>query len=126
VFAGGTWAADLTIAPHRAMFTWRFVVNMSSCVWIAAPKRWDAAVITARLRALIMIAPYDIALDLDGNLYISDLENNRIGKVADGVITTVPVGDNGPATLAFRCPLKFRRRFHRSRRWLATTAGDAC
>ncbi|MEP6962294.1 MAG: hypothetical protein ABI995_09450, partial [Acidobacteriota bacterium] len=49
---------------------------------------------------------YDIAVDSDGNIYISDLTNNRIRKVnaSDGKINTVAgrgtpgfFGDNGPA-----------------------------
>jgi uncharacterized protein (TIGR03437 family) len=49
--------------------------------------------------------PYAVAVDPAGNLYFSD--NNRIRKVANGVITTVAgngtqgfSGDNGPATSA--------------------------
>jgi len=48
-----------------------------------------------------------IAVDAAGNLYIGDLNNGRIRKVAAGVITTVAgngpggfSGDNGPATIA--------------------------
>jgi sugar lactone lactonase YvrE len=52
-----------------------------------------------------LYAPYDIAVDEDGNLYIADFNNNRIRKVdAHGIITTVAgdgqfgdSGDNGPA-----------------------------
>ncbi|OQW90457.1 MAG: hypothetical protein BWK78_06975 [Thiotrichaceae bacterium IS1] len=54
--------------------------------------------------------PYDVALDNNGNLYIADLHNQRIRKVAiDGIITTVAgvfsggvafSGDNGLATNA--------------------------
>jgi uncharacterized protein (DUF779 family) len=49
---------------------------------------------------------YYVAVDSAGNLYIADCENNRIRKVANGVITTVAgggtsgLGDNGPATSA--------------------------
>jgi sugar lactone lactonase YvrE len=52
-------------------------------------------------------APYAIAVDLAGSLYISDQGNHRIRKVTNGVITTVVgigipgfSGDNGPATSA--------------------------
>ena len=48
-----------------------------------------------------------IAVDSAGNLYIADTGNNRIRKVANGLITTVAgngtygfSGDNGPATSA--------------------------
>jgi sugar lactone lactonase YvrE len=49
---------------------------------------------------------FQIALDIDGNLLISDTDNNRIRKVtSDGIITTVAgdgkpgfAGDCGPAT----------------------------
>ncbi len=51
--------------------------------------------------------PQDVAVDAAGNLYIADTSNNRIRKVANGVITTVAGngiqgfgGDNGPATSA--------------------------
>jgi uncharacterized repeat protein (TIGR01451 family) len=51
--------------------------------------------------------PYGIAVDSAGNLYIADRDNNRVRKVANGIITTVAgtgtagfSGDNGPATSA--------------------------
>jgi uncharacterized protein (TIGR03437 family) len=53
------------------------------------------------------ISPTSIALDFAGNLYIADYFNDRIRKVANGVITTVAgngtqgsSGDNGPAASA--------------------------
>ena len=55
---------------------------------------------TARLNG-----PRDVAVDFAGNLYIADTDNQRIRKVANGVITTVAgsgtagfSGDNGAAT----------------------------
>ncbi|MGA3236246.1 MAG: hypothetical protein ABSG03_08085 [Bryobacteraceae bacterium] len=49
--------------------------------------------------------PSGVAVDAAGNLYISDTDNQRIRKVANGVITTLAgngtagfSGDNGPAT----------------------------
>jgi len=51
--------------------------------------------------------PEGVAVDSAGNLYIADFGNNRIRKVANGVIATVAgngtpgfSGDNGPATSA--------------------------
>ena len=51
--------------------------------------------------------PSGVAVDSAGNLYITDLDNNRVRKVSNGVITTVAgngtygfSGDNGPATSA--------------------------
>ncbi|HXB71804.1 MAG TPA: BACON domain-containing carbohydrate-binding protein [Candidatus Acidoferrales bacterium] len=51
--------------------------------------------------------PYGVAVDSSGNLYTADFGNNRIRKVANGVISTVAgngtpgfSGDNGPATTA--------------------------
>ncbi len=51
--------------------------------------------------------PTGIAVDSAGDLYIADTRNNRVRKVANGVITTVAgngfegfTGDNGPATAA--------------------------
>jgi hypothetical protein len=48
-----------------------------------------------------------VAVDLDGNFYIADLDNSRIRKVSNGTITTVAgngkagfSGDGGPATSA--------------------------
>jgi uncharacterized protein (TIGR03437 family) len=57
-------------------------------------------------------SPHGLAVDSAGALYIADQGNDRIRKVANGVITTVagngefgPGGDNGPATSAqFRWP----------------------
>jgi uncharacterized protein (TIGR03437 family) len=49
--------------------------------------------------------PSGVAVDAAGNLYISDTDNQRVRKVANGVVTTVAgngtagfSGDNGPAT----------------------------
>ena len=50
--------------------------------------------------------PYNVAVDVTGNLYIADLHDNRIRKVdTNGIITTVAgngmggySGDGGPAT----------------------------
>ena len=51
--------------------------------------------------------PVGVAVDPAGNLYIADLNNNRIRKVSGGIITTVAgdgvagfSGDKGPATSA--------------------------
>jgi uncharacterized protein (TIGR03437 family) len=53
--------------------------------------------------------PSSVAVDAAGNLYFADPNNNRIRKIANGIITTVAgngtsytsvVGDNGPATSA--------------------------
>jgi uncharacterized protein (TIGR03437 family) len=49
--------------------------------------------------------PMGVAVDPVGDLYIADYSNQRIRKVANGVITTVAgggtsLGDNGPATSA--------------------------
>jgi uncharacterized protein (TIGR03437 family) len=51
--------------------------------------------------------PYAVAVDAAGNLYISDALNQRIRKVAAGIITTIAgngtagfSGDNGPAVNA--------------------------
>jgi uncharacterized protein (TIGR03437 family) len=54
------------------------------------------------------IDPFDIAIDSQGNLYIADLLNSRVRKIAlDGTITTVAgtgiagyAGDGGPAAAA--------------------------
>jgi hypothetical protein len=54
-----------------------------------------------------LAGPYDVALDAHNNLYIADLNNNRVRLVnaSTGIITTVAgtgdtaySGDNGPAT----------------------------
>ena len=64
------------------------------------------------------MVPAGIALDLAGNLYIADTPNNRVRKVANGMITTLAGngssgfgGDNGPAASA---QLNFRlvRKIH--------------
>jgi uncharacterized protein (TIGR03437 family) len=57
-------------------------------------------------------APTGVAVDAAGNLYIADIENNRIRKVSGGKITTVAgdgnigfSGDGGPATSASLTPI---------------------
>lgn len=57
--------------------------------------------------------PAGIALDAAGNLFVADAANNRIRRVANGIITTIAGngtigfgGDNGPATSAqFNAPI---------------------
>ena len=51
--------------------------------------------------------PTDVAMDASGTLYVADYDNNRVRKVAGGIITTVTgtgidgfSGDGGPAALA--------------------------
>lgn len=51
--------------------------------------------------------PYDVAVDISGNVYIADSVNNRIRKITNGTITTFAgtgtagySGDGGPATSA--------------------------
>ncbi len=57
-----------------------------------------------------LLSPYSTALDAIGNLYIADLEHNRVRKVnaATGIITTIAgtgrpaySGDDSAATAAF-------------------------
>jgi uncharacterized protein (TIGR03437 family) len=52
-----------------------------------------------------LYAPYGVAVDSAGNLFIADTENSLIRKVSNGVIATIAgnwldtvIGDNGPAT----------------------------
>src|SRR5580704_10427130 len=54
-----------------------------------------------------LYGPNGLALDPAGNLYIADINNRRIRKVANGIITTVAgngldgaAGDGGPASSA--------------------------
>ncbi len=60
---------------------------------------------------LASLTPGGVAVDASGNLYISDIGNNRIRKVTNGIITTIAGspgtgapgsfgGDGGPATSA--------------------------
>ncbi len=56
-----------------------------------------------------LFQPEGVAVDSTGNIYIADTNNNRVRKVAGGVITTVAgggsgLGDGGPATSAFVQP----------------------
>jgi uncharacterized protein (TIGR03437 family) len=59
-----------------------------------------------------LFAPYGVAVDSAGNLYIADLNNFRVREVSNGAITTVAGngtlgfgGDNGPATSAYLSPM---------------------
>jgi DNA-binding beta-propeller fold protein YncE len=49
-------------------------------------------------------SPFDVAVDGQGSLFITDSKNNRIRKIAGGMVTTVAGGSegfmDGPATLA--------------------------
>ena len=54
-----------------------------------------------------LYGPEGVAVDSAGNIYIADMDNNRIRKVSNGVITTMAgngtqgfSGDNGPAISA--------------------------
>jgi len=54
-----------------------------------------------------LFAPYGLAVDASGVLYIADSSNYRVRQVSNGVITTIAgngtvffSGDNGPATNA--------------------------
>jgi sugar lactone lactonase YvrE len=54
-----------------------------------------------------MVSPYRVAADSSGNLFIADASNNRIRKIAAGIISTVAgngtagfSGDGSPATSA--------------------------
>jgi uncharacterized protein (TIGR03437 family) len=48
-----------------------------------------------------LLGPNDVALDAAGNLYIADMNNNRVREVSGGVISTVAGGGgNGPASVA--------------------------
>jgi uncharacterized protein (TIGR03437 family) len=53
----------------------------------------------------LLSAPYGVAVDPSGNIYLADSTAARVRKIASGVITTVAgggsvLGDNGPATSA--------------------------
>jgi uncharacterized protein (TIGR03437 family) len=53
----------------------------------------------------LLNSPFDVAVDRSGNVYIGDAGNNRIRRIAGGIITTIVGtsnfgGDNGPATAA--------------------------
>jgi len=50
-------------------------------------------------------APYAIAVDVAGNLYIGEVSSPRVRRISNGIITTVAgngafgfSGDDGPAT----------------------------
>ncbi|MBO9540477.1 IPT/TIG domain-containing protein [bacterium] len=55
--------------------------------------------------AALFSAPYSVAVDPQGTVYVAELQNNRVRMIREGIVTTVAgggsaTGDGGPATEA--------------------------
>ena len=57
-------------------------------------------VLTGPATSVPLNAPWDVAVDGSGNLYIADYGNNLIRKVSGGALTSYPINVTGPTGIA--------------------------
>jgi hypothetical protein len=72
--------------------------------WAVFGQTFTLSTIAGPANSAALNFPYGVAVDSNGNVYIADTDNNRVRKVAGGVVSTVAgngtqgfSGDNGPA-----------------------------
>lgn len=97
--AGNLYIADSGNEVIRRIDTNGVMTTVAGQVGNANPYPGDGVLATAAT----LSAPWSVAIDPDGNLYIADTGNNAVRRVdaLTGIITTVVSNLNAPRSLAF-------------------------